>query len=283
MNRTLHTAMDHCTLLNRDIRTSADVFYPLGFVSDGNRTALCDEVADAFVPSIRFVFDNAYFECTKFPAEIREFSSLLTSEAGIHMLTMLTGGAEEFRNALLAQGMETPEIMVTSRENTDHGEAKGTAVFHIVNIPECAIPDTHIGCIEHKNRELIYQPSRYAHPNSADTYEELVMCTDNEALAAAIEGQIQVLSSVSNAGRIPGGGVPTFRILDEASFKERFGYEAGAERNIFSALVFGVSDMERCRGFVERSGLDFCEKDGMLCVNATEQVSLVICFRRRKI
>lgn len=264
--------------MNRALQRSAEVFFPLGFVGDGNCRELRDEVRSAFVPSVRFVMENAYVECAQFPPEVKEFYPFLTSEAGLHMVTLLTDSAERFRNALLARGDEIPEIVVTEREGADHGEEKGKAVFHLVEIPFGAVPDTHMAFLEHKTRRLLYQPGRYRHPNTVETFEQIVLCTGDEALADRIGGQMEELCGLAQSGACP-GGMRDLRIVDPETFRAEFGFDAGQERNIFSALIFGVREPDVCREYVSRSGLNWQERDGVLYVDAVEKLSLVLCFR----
>lgn len=279
MDKIYKVGMDHCTIMNRVIKNSAEVFFPLGFVGDSNCREIRQEVRDAFVPSVRFVFDNAYVECAQFPPQVEEFYHFLTSEAGMHMTTLLTDNAESFRNALIAQGKDIPEIVVTEREGADHGEKKGKAVFHLVEIPFCAIPDTHMAYMEHLTRELLYQPGRWQHPNTVCRFDQVVLCSADEALLDRIGHQTEGLTKLANGDRCP-GGMREFRMMDPASFKAAFGYEANEDRCIFSALVFAAEDMDACRACVEDSGLGWHERNGVIYVDAREKLSLVLCFQK---
>lgn len=279
MDKVYKVSMDHCTIMNRTLERSAEVFFPLGFVGDGDCSELRPAVREAFVPSVRFVFDNAYVECAQFPPQVEEFYHFLTSEAGLHMTTLLTDNAQAFRETLIAQGNDIPEIVVTEREGADHGKKKGKAVFHLVEIPFCAIPDTHMAYMEHKTRDLLYQPGRWQHPNTVCRFEQVVLCSEDEALLERIGRQGEELTELAGGTRCP-GGMKEFRMMDPVSFKQVFGYDANEKRCIFSALVFVAEDMAACRRCVERSGLGWHEENGVIYVDAMEKLSLVLCFKQ---
>lgn len=279
MDKTFSVGIDHCTIIHKDLTSASDVFFPLGFVGDGNCRTLSEQVLTSFVPSVRFVFDNAYVESAQFPPELKEFYHFRKSDAGLHMITLLTDDAIRFRNTLIARGSNIPEITVTEREGADHGAKKGKAVFHLVEIPDAAVPDTHVAFLEHKTRELLYQPSRYRHPNTAACFKQMILCSADAALADRIETQLQDLCALANSNGCP-GGMREMRIVDPDSFLREFHFPAEEKRCIFSALRFGVEDLSICRSFVEASGFAWKENAKGIFVNATNKLSLVFCFEQ---
>lgn len=282
MKKYLSAKLDLGTVITRDIASFADVMFPLGFVGEENCTSLPEKVQSRPVPSLHFVVDNAYLEGAQFPPEVDEFYRYLKSDGGMYAATFLTDDAQRMHAELTAAGETLPDIHVTIRANTDHGEVKGPAEFHLVAIERDVIPGTHLAFLEHKNPGVLYQPNRYQHPNTADVFDEVVMCMDDEAAADALCAGMDRLNAASGSERCP-TGVEKLSIMDSASFCDEFGYAPDPDRSIFCAVVFLVSDMAACRRCVAASGLDWHEERGAIYVDAREKISLVFCFKPKTV
>ena len=278
MKKQITAKLDHCTILARTRATATDVFFSLGFVGEENCREIPDWVKENFVPSIHYVFDNAYVEAAQFPPEIEEFYHYLHSDAAVHSTTFLTDDARRLFDALTAGGEDIPGIDVSNRARTDHGDKKGQAEFHLVPIHRDVIPGAHLAFMEHKTRDLIYQPSRYPNPNTAYLFDELVLCMEDEAQAEAMCAELNRLGAAAGGGRCE-GGVNTISVVDPATFKAEFGWDADCARSSFAGMVFLVSDLDACLDCARASGFPLREAEGALYVDARKETDLVLCFK----
>ena len=278
MDKRIHIGIDHCSIFNRDLATSTDIFFALGFRGDGNCDTLSDAIKGAFVPSCRFVFDNAYIECVQFPEALGEFYYFLKSKAAVHLMTNLTPNAEEFRAALEQAGYPHPIVDTTIREGASHGTVGGTAKFLLVPVENSKVPDTHLAYEEHCTRELLYQPTRWQHSCGVNTFEEVTVCVDDEAKAEAMMAQLLELHQLAKSDECP-GGLHSLRVMDTASFEAEFGAKPDTERSMYSAFTFGVDSLDAIRALLEKTSYTWTEKEDSILVNVMDEVNLVLVFR----
>lgn len=234
---------DHFSVLNLSLASSTSVFFELGFVRGGGRTALDQKVMEMTAPTVRFVFDNAYIECVQFPPEISEFYNYLSTPVGIHIAALLTPDAEATRQRLWNSGIEVDELDRAVRENVDYGDKPGPVIFQMVPLPEEIIPRTHLAFLEHLTHDLMYQPTRCAHLNGVTRMVEAVLCCEDPEDARRIGEELPALCALADNSSCP-GGMESLRIMDPQSFREEFGMEHNPQGSPFAALCFGTPSLE---------------------------------------
>lgn len=281
MDKRITIGIDHCSIFNRDLSTSTDIFFALGFRGDGNCTALSDEVKNAFVPSCRFIMDNAYIECVQFPEALGEFYYFLKSKAAVHLMTNLTPDAEAFRAALEQAGYPSPVVDTTIRENASHGAVGGTAKFLLVPVENSKVPDTHLAYEQNCTPELIYQPDRWKHENGVNTIDEVTVCVDDADKAEAMIAQLLELHKLAKSAQCP-TGLRSLRVMDTASFEAEFGAKPDTERSMYSAFTFGVDSLDALRAILTGSSFNWTEQNGHIYVNVMDEVNLVLVFQCAK-
>ena len=278
MDKRIHIGIDHCSIFNRDLATSTDIFFALGFRGDGNCSELSDAIKTAFVPSCRFVFDNAYIECVQFPEALGEFYYFLKSKAAVHLMTNLTPNAERFRDALAAAGYPNPVVDTTIRDGASHGTVGGTAKFLLVPVENSKVPDTHLAYEQHCTPELLYQPTRWQHAGGVNTFEEVTVCVDDEEKAEAMMAQLLELHELAKSDECP-RGLHSLRVMDSASFEAEFGAKPDTARSMYSAFTFGVESLDAIRSLLEATSYSWTEKEDSILVNVMDEVNLVLVFR----
>ena len=268
---------DHLSLLSLSLGTAASIFFDLGFVRGGGRTALDQKVMEMTAPTIRFVFDNAYIECVQFPPEISEYYTLLSTPAGIHIMALLTTNAETTLERLQERGMDVDELERVVRQNVDYGEKQGAVIFDMAPLPEEIIPRTHIAFLEHKTHELMYQPTRCAHINEVTRLERAVLCCADEATADHIVAELTDLAKLAENEKCV-GGMESLRLMDPESFAQEYGFTPDPTGSCFTALEFGTPNMEATLRYLNYSGYPLQQMDGRVRVWPPKRLGLVIDF-----
>lgn len=277
MNRILDIAIDHLSILNFMLNTSTDVFFSLGFVREGGRRELDKQVEEQLTPTSRFVFENAYIECVQFPPYLGEFYNYLHTPAGIHIIALLTENAEGLLQTLRSEGMEIEDLDRVTRKNFDYGEKKGTVVMLLVPIPTEVIPRTHVAFLQHLNRDLIYQDTRYLHPNGVTTLLGTTICCRSKDEADRIESQLTKLSAMAeNQSCI--GGARRIRLMDEESIYQEYGVKNAPGGSAFSVLSFGAPSFDALRPFIQAAGYPYVEQPDRLIINLQDRLGLAFEF-----
>ncbi len=279
IDRQLSIKTDHMSILNFDLNTSTDILFNLGFVRGGGRSALDQRVMGMTVPSVRFVFDNAYLECVQFPPEVSEFYNYLHTPAGIHLIALLTPDAERCRERFCANGVEVDELEQIVRKNTDYGELQGPLVFRMVPIPHEIIPRTNVAFLQHCTRDLMYQPTRYAQPNGVVTIEEIVICcwTRDEADRAVTE--LTELRELSDNEKCE-GGIGLMRFMDPETICERYGIGMNPKGSPFAVLRFKTMDMDKTMEYIKAAGYPYRRRKDAVQVVLPERFGMVFEFIR---
>ena len=278
MDKRIRVGIDHCSIFNRDLATSTDIMFALGFRGDGNCGELSQEIKTAFVPSCRFVANNAYIECVQFPKEMDEFYDFLRSNAAVHLMTLLTPNAEEFRAALEQAGYPDAMVDTTIRENARHGALTGTAKFLLVPVLDARVPDTHLAYEECCTPELLYQKTRWQHLNAVRTIDEVTVCCDDEEKAEAMLTCLTELDALACSSQCD-GGLRSFRVMDTATFEKNYRVKPDLSRSMYSAFTFGADGLDAIRSLLKNSSFDWWEDGEKICVNVMEQVNLVLIFQ----
>ena len=278
MDKRISIGIDHCSIFNRELATSTDIFFALGFRGDGNCDSLSEKITSAFVPSCRFVFDNAYIECVQFPEALGEFYYFLHSPAAVHLMTNLTPNAEAFRAKLAENGHPDAIVDTTIREGASHGEVGGTAKFLLVPVHTDAVPDTHLAWEQHCTPELLFQPGRWQHACGAKTLEEVTVCMDDEAKAETMMATLLELDAMAESTKCP-GGMRSLRVMDTASFEAEFGAKPDTSRSMYSALTFGVESLDTVTDVLTGSNLSWKQVEDRILVNVMDAVNLVLVFK----
>ena len=277
LDKRLPIKTDHLTILNQSLGFSANIFFDLGFVRGGGRTALDEKVMEMTAPTVRFVFDNAYIECVQFPPEISEFYHYLTAPAGVHIMALLTPDAETTLERFRGKGLEIDELERVTRMNVDYGDKQGAVVFNLVPLPEEIIPRTHIAFLAHETPELMYQPSRCAHINEVTRMVEAVICCGTEEEAARMERELTELARLADNAQCK-GGMETLRLMDPDSFFAEFGVRPNQGGSPFVALCFGTPSLAETGRYIRLSGYPMEETEGRLRVRLPLHLGLVLDF-----
>lgn len=268
---------DHFSVLNLSLASSTNVFFELGFVRGGGRTALDQKVMEMTAPTVRYVFDNAYIECVQFPPEISEFYNYLNTPAGIHIMALLTPDAEATRQKLWGNGIRVDELDRVVRENVDYGDKQGPVVFQMVPLPEEIVPRTHIAFLEHLTHDLMYQPTRCAHLNGVTQIIEAVICCSEPEQLHRIETVLPELCALADNAACS-GGAETLRLMDPDSFREEFGMEHNPVGSPFSALCFGTPSLEETERYLNLTAYRHEKLDGRIRVWPPARLGLVFDF-----
>ncbi len=277
LDKRLPIKTDHLTVLSQSLGFSANVFFDLGFVRGGGRTALDEKVMEMTAPTVRFVFDNAYLECVQFPPEIGEFYHYLTTPVGIHIMALLTPDAETTLERFRAAGLEIDDLERVTRRNVDYGDKQGAVTFDLVPLPEEIIPRTHIAFLSHETHELMYQPTRCAHINEVTRLVEAVLCCDDAHRAARMEAELTRLAALADNGACE-GGMEQLRLMDPDSFRAEFGLSPAPGGSPFAALVFGTPSLEETRRRVVLAGYPMADGAGRIRVWPPAHLGLVLDF-----
>ncbi len=274
MKQILPAVLDHFGIVNLDLGTSKEIFLPLGFVTGG--TVSLTTGFGAAPVNMHFVFDNCYVECIQ-SAPGDYLRPYIHSQAALHIIMMSSLDASRTSASLREAGFAPGEFLDGSRP-ANHGENKGTTYFRWFRLPDEILPGTLLGAIQHKTPELIYQPRRYRHENTACRVEALTVCRKTpeecEAFAAAWNRLYEAAAPGADRDHV----IPRVELYDAAALEEEWGYAPEPDRSPYAGITFRVEDLGKVKALAEKAGFPYREGEGSCRFDFHRELGLSLSF-----
>ena len=137
---------------------------------------------------------------------------------------------------------------------------------------------TLLGAIQHKTPELIYQPRRYRHENTACRVEALTVCRKTpeecEAFAAAWNRLYEAVAPGADRDHV----IPRVELYDAAALEEEWGYAPEPDRSPYAGITFRVEDLGKVKALAEKAGFPYREGEGSCRFDFHRELGLSLSF-----
>ena len=222
-----------------------DPFFRLGFVAAGGADHLVLKDGKPAPGAGALIFDNAYVELSMKPI----YSEPVWPKGGFTYLQFGTMDAAATHRALRAAGFSVGDVATMSRY-ADHGSKKGNAGFTFFRLGEDVLANAYYGAVQHLNRELMYQASRYVHKNGVSRINSITIFEDDEK-------QVQKIIDTSNrfcaclGEPTPSGGVPAIQIMGRAEAEQLYGVQVPLDTRNAAGVCFHTEDLNLVKPYLE--------------------------------
>ena len=272
------SVIDHIGIMSKDLTPVEEIFRRLGFRHGQVSSMETGLEGEAAATNLHFMFDNSYLECIcSKPGDY--LSVYLHSPSALHTVVLSSSNIQKSHQLLQEAGKEVSQVMEASRP-ADHGENKGMARFGWLNLGQSPIPSTLLGVAEHLTPNLIYQPHRYQHENSAFRIARLVVNSGDEQRKGDFIkgfGELQeILRPAADSGHL----IDEIEFCTDDELSSRYGVTQDWRRSHYAGLVFAVSDWEALKKFTDHCGYAIKEKE-ILVVDVCEQLGLFLGFQAK--
>lgn len=245
-------------------------FFRLGFVAAGGADHLVLKDGKPVPGAGALIFENAYIELSMKPI----YADPVWPRGGFTYLQFGTMDAVATHQRLAEAGFAVGDVATMSRY-ADHGENKGDAGFTFFRLSEAVVPNAYYGAVQHLNRELMYQPTRYIHKNGVSRINSITIFEDDAEKAAQIaEKSRRVVDGTGEA--TPSGGVPVVYIMDRAEAREVYGVEIPQDTRNVVGVCLHTDSLELVKAHLD--GFAVRESGNSIVVDMVEDMNVYLVF-----
>ena len=196
---------------------------------------------------------------------------------GLHVVAFGTPDAATAASALRRRGVDATGPRLLERPIEDAGEIR-LASFEIVDFPTAALPEAHFFAIQHRTRELLWQPPLLAHPNGVVSLNVLTIAVADPADFAQRLGRILAAAPVDKDGLVLDLRVGRVRVVDGDWIAARLPGKTPALPYV-AGLGLGVADIGKTADLLAKNGLSYLRKAGALMVSPADACGAFIEFQ----
>lgn len=247
-----------------------DSFFRLGFVAAGGADRLVMKDGKPAPGSGALIFDNTYIELSMKPI----YAGPVWPKGGFTYLQFGTMDAVAAHRRLAEAGFPVGGVATMSRY-ADHGENKGDAGFTFFRLSEDILPNAYYGAVQHLNRELMYQPTRYTHKNGVSRINSITVFEDAAKKAAEIAEKSSRFCGCLGKGT-PSGGVRTVYILNRTEARDAYGVQIPEDTKNVIGICFHTDDLNLVRAHVD--GFNVRDAGSSIVVDMMEQMNVYLVF-----
>ena len=273
--------IDHLGVVGRDIAAMTAAYARLGF-RPTEPVPLMGEKDGVAVPlgqdSAHLIFADSYVELSGVTSQNpgHHLAPWLARREGLHILALGSANAEQSRAALIAAGMEGPEVQNASR-HVEYGAHHGEAQFHWFKVPEDLGTEGFVCVVQQITPDLVFQPPENGHPNGAMGVIGVSLLSENTGAALSRYADLPgVEISTSNQLRF---GHQFMDIFDSAALVQRYPNAGSMTPPTLAGFTVGVENLETTRSWLESSSVTMhAKRDGELWVGPDDACGALVIF-----
>ena len=205
---------------------------------------------------------------------------LLDEYEGLHLIALgCTDAGEEARGIRQRLGKGEEPYAVSRDVPMTDGTSK-QATFNILQLPDETFPEADLFLIEHKNKDVIWQPDMLPQPNGVVGLAEVTICSDrlqetagrlSAALGVTPEGDADTL--VFNLAH------GTIKITSPDVLSDLFAGVKPPKLPWVAAAEFRASDVVTCRDYLRGNDFNIHElENGSVWIDIKETDGAVVIF-----
>ncbi len=182
--------LDHIGIVGADLSAMEAAYARLGFTvaprcelvalaGDGSATPLGQV-------NSHLVFGRTYVELTAVEGDLEthHLRDAIARYYGFHIVVLTADDAEAARSRLIRSGIDAPPTALAGREIRYPG-GDGMAGFRWFRVPDADLPDAFVCYVEQLTPDLVFDAALNDHPNGARELQDILICADDPAAAAA--------------------------------------------------------------------------------------------------
>jgi len=261
-------ALDHVGLSVRDLERARVAYERLGFtLSPRSMHSGSIEPGGPVIPwgsgNHCAMFGRGYFEVLglvnqDMPSNVK---AMLEKYEGLHIVAMTCASADDAYLELKSANVPAAAPISLERDAAfgPNNESIRRARFRNVYLDAGAFPEARFIVIEHRTRDVLWQPHLLDHPNGAEALGSVYFCVPDVARTkdrfAALLG-----SCGDDAGRTSFSLHPgKFWVLSEAEIRKHVPVLRSGVINRVAAAGIAVASLEALRSFFNRQGVTYTE------------------------
>ena len=257
--------IDHSTIYCKDAQPLNRLFSALGFYSKNQ---------------VHYMTPNSYFELYQ-PRSVDETYPFFQSDAGLHSFIFWSDDIDDCFGRVVEAGYVTAMPVSDFSRPADHGEPRGEAQFRGFYMQTELLPIGETAVVQQMTPELIYPAKPYPHPNTVVGMDRMFLCVPQADQEAAVGERLEKFCDVLRKGRPAHDCITQLEVNTPQEVLDKYGVQVDPTRSCCTGIRFFAADLNAVRGYVEKSGLKWNEKDGLITVDLSEAANLFMQFRQK--
>jgi len=276
--------LDHIGIVGADLEAMERAYARLGFTvaprcelvalaGDGSATPLGQV-------NSHLLFGRTYVELTAVEGDLEthHLRDAIARYYGFHIVVLTAEDADAARSRLIANGLEAPPTALAGREVRYPG-GRGMAGFRWFRVPDADLPDVFVCYVEQLTPDLVFDASLNDHPNGARELQEILICADDPAAAAARFAR----ASGAAVATAPGGprvelAVGRARFLGTEALRREFPDIAPPALPWAAGFTMSCPDIAATRRFLRNSDLSWHDGGDRMWIGPDDACGAVVAF-----
>ncbi len=179
--------LDHVALVVSDLDRASEIYTRMGFTlsprsSHKGRLEPDGPVEPWGTGNHCAMFATGYLEILGITDKERHSEHvqvLLDEYEGLHLIALGCAEAEAEANNIRHRLGKGAEPYAVSRDVPMTDGSSKQATFNILQLPDESFPEADLFLIEHRNKDVIWQPDMLSQPNGVVGLSEVIVCSDD--------------------------------------------------------------------------------------------------------
>lgn len=257
-----NVCIDHATIYCREAERLNRLFSSLGFFSKNH---------------IHYMTGNSYFELYQLQRP-EESYSFFRSDAALHSFIFWSDDIDACYERVVDAGYKPAMPVSEFSRPADHGGLKGEAHFRGFYMQTELLPIGETAVVQQMSLGLIYPKTPYSHPNTVVGMDKMFLCIENENELRTVGDGLNDFCAVVSRGRPEHSCISVLEIGLREEFHEKYGVQVDPTRSCCTGIRFRVQDMDTAYDYINKSGLPYVEREGIVTVDATKSMNLFLQF-----
>lgn len=282
--------LDHVALVVSDLDRAAEIYSRMGFnlsprSSHKGKLQPDGPVEPWGTGNHCAMFATGYLEILGITDKDRHSEHvqvLLDEYEGLHLIALGCGDANAEANSIRQRLGKGEEPYAVSRDVPMTNGTSKQATFNILQLPDETFPEADLFLIEHKNKDVIWQPDMLPQANGVVGLAEVTICSDRlEDTAGRLSTALEVAPDDNGETLLFKLAHGTIKIVSPNVLGELFPDVKPPKLPWVAAMEFRVSDTDVTQQYLQDNGFSIRESgDGSVWIDAAQTDGAVVIFSR---
>jgi hypothetical protein len=282
--------LDHVALVVSDLDRASEIYSRMGFTlsprsSHKGRLEPDGPVEPWGTGNHCAMFATGYLEILGITDKERHSEHvqvLLDEYEGLHLIALGCAEAETEANNIRCRLGKGAEPYAVSRDVPMTDGSSKQATFNILQLPDESFPEADLFLIEHRNKDVIWQPDMLSQPNGVVGLSEVIVCSDDiQDTAGRLSAALGILPTGGNDTLVFELARGTIKIITPDALGVLFVDIQPPKLPWVAAVEFLTADTGVTGKYLQENGFRVRKlRDDSVWIDATQADGAVVIFSR---
>jgi catechol 2,3-dioxygenase-like lactoylglutathione lyase family enzyme len=282
--------LDHVALVVSDLDRASEIYSRMGFTLSPRSSHKGSLEPDGPVEpwgtgNHCAMFATGYLEILGITDKKRHSEHvqvLLDEYEGLHLIALGCVEAEAEANNIRHRLGKGAEPYAVSRDVPMTDGSSKQATFNILQLPDESFPEADLFLIEHRNKDVIWQPDMLSQPNGVVGLSEVIVCSDDiQDTAGRLSAALGISPTGSSDSLVFELARGTIKIITRDALGVLFAGIQPPKLPWVAAVEFLTADTGATGKYLQENGFKVRKlRDDSVWIDATQADGAVVIFSR---